>query len=167
MSGKGCPILRLDAVDAVGGLQLHAGNVGCVHRAAGINGGVLRLSARRGVQRHTAVAALDGTRLVVAAAVGANRHVAGGFCLVGGFGVGLPLKAGGVFCLVYAGTDLFPAFAVVGGAAFGADNNIVCVGKSLLADGTMVVGISCHSLSSFLIHIPIIAHQTDKCKEFW
>ena len=42
-------------------------------------------------------------------------------------------RTGGVFCLVYAGTDLFPAFAVVGGAAFGADNYIVTLFKCFAA----------------------------------
>ena len=61
-----------------------------------------------------------------------------------GADLGLPLKPGGMLGAVHTGPDLFPAVPVVGGTAVGADNDVVCIGKSLFTDRAVVSCVACH-----------------------
>ena len=62
--------------------------------------------------------------------------------------LGLPFKPGGVLRLVHTGPDLLPAGPVVGGAAIGADDNIVIIRKFLFTNRTVVASVTCHEILS-------------------
>ncbi|EFB76009.1 hypothetical protein SUBVAR_05789 [Subdoligranulum variabile DSM 15176] len=93
-------------------------------------------------QGHAAVAAAGRARFVVGAAVGADGRMGSGL----GFGAEFrfPLKTGSMLGLMHADADFLPAGAVVGGAAFGANDDVVIVGKSLFTDRTVISSVTCH-----------------------
>ena len=158
----GGPVLDLDAlhrilrpqglaVDPVrpGGVAFNAGFAVRAGRRAGAVGRVVVGRARRflglgavgvfGVvgQGHPAVVAEMGPRRVVGPAVGADRLLRFG-------GVVRPPLKLAVFRRVDAAL-LGPAGPVVGGAAVGADHNVIFIRKDLLADRASVAGIVTHS----------------------
>ena len=61
---------------------------------------------------------------------------------------GFPFKPGRMLGLVHAGADLLPAGPVVGGAAIGADDNIVIIRKFLFTNRTVVASVTCHEILS-------------------
>ena len=97
-------------------------------------------------QRAAAMATPHRAGGVVGATVGAGRRMSGFGRTRANFG--FPFKPGRMLGLVHAGANLLPAGPVVGGAAIGADDNIVIIRKFLFTNRTVVASVTCHEILS-------------------